>query len=134
MLTLEEFFSSPRIMQLLTERSSPQYPNPTPSTIIPPINKPQLIYVTQFPVLFMWFLQASCGLRLTNLNHNRNRYFFYRNPFDDQCFMRTLLSWNHVDRYLQNPTGCMLLTIPYPMNLIKGHHHRTGTIVTKLGA
>ncbi len=102
---------------------------PLLSAIMPFINRTQILYVPQFLILSVWFLQARCGLLFTTINHTQ--YSFLRKSFRNQCFMRALLSCNPVHRYLQNLTSCMLLTIPYPLNLIKDHHHGTGTIVTK---
>ncbi len=66
----------------LTEHTPPPspflYPPPLP-TGTPPINSYQP-YITQLPALYMWFLQARCGLLFTTINHNHDhgRFLYAR--------------------------------------------------------
>ncbi len=54
-------------LPLLTEHSCPQSSTPLRLACTPPASR----YVTQLPVLSMWFLQASCGLLFAITNHNQ---------------------------------------------------------------
>ncbi len=45
------------------------YPQP-PSHLHTTHSKLSSLYVTQLPALYMWFLQAHCGLLFTIINHN----------------------------------------------------------------
>ncbi len=56
----------------LTEHSSTHFPTPPPSRLHTTHKQKLSLYVTQHPVLSMWFLQAHCGLLFTIINYNHD--------------------------------------------------------------
>ncbi len=60
----------------LTEQSpEPLYPSPSPSSQLhTTYEQLSSLYVTKHPALYMWFLQARCGLLFTIINHNHNKF------------------------------------------------------------